>query len=100
MPQIQWWQLTNTELKVSPEARRAKQAAYKETFYGSESGKDVLFDLTWEIENAQVSDSVKLGLMEFLKTIKRNCGITNERALIDAEADLCEFVEIKETEDE
>jgi hypothetical protein len=89
--------MNEVALAKSAEAQRARQAAYKATFYGSGHGRDVLFDMEQQIANAQVSDSVKLGLIEFYKMIKASCGLSvlAERAVIDAEANLCEFTETK-----
>jgi hypothetical protein len=93
--------MNEAALAKNVDAQRARQAAYKATFYKSGHGRDVLFDMEQQIDNAQVSDSVKLGLIEFYKMIKASCGlpVLAERAVIDAEANLCEFIPEKEAED-
>lgn len=84
----EWWRMSQEALAADKEAQQAKQLAYYNTFYRSDSGREVLLDLQ-HLCHAELgsSDSI-LARIELFNIIRINCGISvdSEKAAIDAEA--------------
>lgn len=77
--------------------------AYYNTFYSSESGKIVLADLRgivadWPGNGMTVSEKCVacIALDDLLGLIRERAGITNERALVDAEAQVASSAVLEE----
>lgn len=82
-----WWELSEGELAQNEGARELKQAAYFNTFYGSDSGREVLLD----VQRAcyAMNDPVaSVALIKLVNQIRANCGVNTfvEMQAIKAEA--------------
>lgn len=81
--------------------------AYYNTFYGSESGKIVLANLRgivarWPGEGMTVSEKCVacIALDDLLGIIRKQAGVTSERAIVDAEAQVASSAVLEELEEE
>lgn len=85
----QWFEMTESELVVDEEAQEAKRLAYATAFYGTEEGKQVMFDIRRCCYTARGGESM-LALIGFYENIRECCGITEEKEknVIDAEAEI------------
>lgn len=87
----EWFLLNPEEFASDEEAQKAKQLAYFNTFYGSEEGRQVMFDLMRlcnDITNKKPDAVIaQLALYQYIRAC---CGITadKEKEIIDAEASI------------
>ena len=91
---------------MSSDAQVLRQAYYN-TFYGSESGKIVLANLRgivahWPGEGMTVSEKciACIALDDLLCIIREKAGVTNERAVVDAEAQVASSAVLEEVKEE
>ena len=89
----------------SPE--QVLRQAYYNTFYGSESGKIVLTNLrgvvaNWPGEGMTASEKCVacIALDDLLNIIRERAGVTNERAVVDAEAQVASSAVLEEPKEE
>lgn len=83
----EWWQLSEEELAKDANAQAEKQLAYWRTFYGSESGRQVLLSLQRECYAAN-DPIASVALIKLFNQIRANCGVNAfvEMQAIKAEA--------------
>jgi len=86
---VEWYELSPEEFAADEEAQKARQIAYYNTFYASEDGRAVLFDIL-KFVNCRYPDGqeyaiASLALIELYLYIRRCCGIRSEKDVIDAE---------------
>ena len=89
----QWYEMAEDEIDASAEARKARTFAYYNTFYGTDDGRVVLMDIARMCydttrRNPCTSEGALgiVALVELLYDIKVRCGLTDEKATIEAEA--------------
>jgi hypothetical protein len=88
----EWWNLTPEEAgELTNEEKEVlvaeKQVAYFNTYYGSEHGRQVMADLMrkcYEVAPGRTAEAA-LALIELYQGIRADCGINDEKAVIDAE---------------
>lgn len=84
----EWWKLGEKELALDEAAQQAKQLAYYNTFYGTETSRQVMLDLQRLCYTRTANSDADLARIELFNIIRTNCGasIDSEKAAIDAEA--------------
>jgi hypothetical protein len=83
--QREWWELSQEELDANEEAQLAKQSAYFNTFYASDEGRAVLYDILCYCNAQRRSAEALLALTSLYHHIRASSGIDDKEA-IDAEA--------------
>ena len=84
---MDWWKLDEQRLAQDEEAQAAKLLAYYNTFYGSDQGRQVLFDLT-NYCFADVGEPIEvLARIRLLAIIKANCGFNQDSQMAAIEAE-------------
>ena len=82
-----WWELDEEELAQDEEAREEKQAAHYNTFYATESGREVLLNLQ-RVCYAGNDPVAAVALIRLFNQIRADCGVNTfvEMQAIKAEA--------------
>lgn len=83
----EWWKLSKEQLADDAEAQAAKQVAYFNTFYGSDEGRQVAYDLTHICFTPQTEMAGTLGRIALLGEIKANCGFNEDSQMAAIEAE-------------
>ena len=105
---MNWWELTVSEILDDPEALEEANLAYINTFCLTPHGKQVfahLRSLCWGdkfVDKVTTEFAVgALMLVELFGDIRRLCGITDNKAVCDAEAAIAlrSDVEVQEQEE-
>ncbi len=93
---IEWWKLSPQELARDAEAMEQRRLDYFNTLYASPQGRHVLLDFQkycygryGNLDNMKPEQyAAALGLIAFYGYMRTCCGMTDEEAVISAEARL------------
>ena len=88
----EWYELSPEELADNEEAQEAKQKAYAASFFRTDEGRAVLFDL-YKFMNERYPDGQEFAVAnvafnELYMYIKASSGIKSEKDIIDACVDV------------
>ena len=83
-----WWELSENSLAADEEAQEARKADFFNTFYGTDSGKNVLLALCSECYKEDSTPGACLARIRLYNWIRAVAGVDvqAERAAIDAES--------------
>lgn len=86
----EWYEMSEKEMLIADsETKELKRLTYHNVFYATEEGRQVLADLRRRAYSSGglVPEAV-VAIIELLKYIRDCCGVTNEKSIIDAEAEV------------
>jgi len=99
-----WYEMTESEIRGDAEALQERHLAYFSTFCSKPEGRQVLCHLKREAFLFSPPDElnadealVRVSLGHFVNKIRRNCGVTDEMAVVEAEAEIAKNAELEET---
>lgn len=100
-----WWQMTDDDVEAEPQTQLDRQRAHRQTFMVALHGKHVFANMrrmafTYSVPGASVSEEAvgRMALVDFMDRIRELCGVEDELAVIDAEAQASQFYEAPEEE--